>query len=518
MPTTMRTTILSFLLCLFWLSTIAQAPQAFSYQTVVRDLSGKALVNKTVTFRISILQGSATGTTLYSELHTKTTTDFGLADMEIGKGTVLSGSFSGINWGSGNYFMKVEIDPAGGTAYQEIGTSQLLSVPYALYAKTAGNITGTTVETDPTWVGDANSNAEIGRIGSVGIGTTEPANSAILDVSSTSKGSLLPRMTYKERKGIQNPAEGLIVFCTDCSADGSGVLSIFQGGNWKTISMDCARPNKPIGGKHIPLLKEIVWNWNSVPIADGYKWNTFNDYSSALDLGSNVTYTETGKECGENYARYVWAYNACGKSDSLILIQSTDFCYIPGNGVTDITGFTYKTIIIGVQEWMAWDLITYKYNNGDTIPNITDVNAWHNSTKGAFTSKPMKYYNWFAVNDIRGICPAGWHVPTDSDWAILINYLGGEMVAGKKMRSTDSFPPECRGTNTSGFDGYLYGWVNDYLELQSKGEYGFWFSSTEVNQPELAHKASVSCHDDSAYSALLTTKKFGHTVRCIKNQ
>jgi trimeric autotransporter adhesin len=131
----MKTTFLSFLLVLFWINLFSQTPQAFKYQSVVRNLSGQVLTNKAVTFRISILQGSATGTVMYSELHSKTTNDFGLADMEIGKGTPVSGSFGSINWGTATFFMKVEIDPAGGTNYQAMGTSQLVSVPYALFAK-----------------------------------------------------------------------------------------------------------------------------------------------------------------------------------------------------------------------------------------------------------------------------------------------------------------------------------------------------------------------------------------------
>ncbi len=98
------------------------------------------LANKSVSFRIGILGGSTTGSAVYTETHTgKTTNAFGLVDLEIGKGTPVTGTFAGISWGTNNYFLKVEMDPNGGSAYQSMGTSQLLSVPYALYARDVEN-------------------------------------------------------------------------------------------------------------------------------------------------------------------------------------------------------------------------------------------------------------------------------------------------------------------------------------------------------------------------------------------
>lgn len=113
----------------------AQAPDKMSYQAVVRDSKGKLIANKPVGIRIEILQGSATGSSVYTETHMLTSNTNGLVSMEVGGGTVVSGSFSGIDWSAGPYFIKTEADPDGGTNYTIIGVSQLLSVPYALYAK-----------------------------------------------------------------------------------------------------------------------------------------------------------------------------------------------------------------------------------------------------------------------------------------------------------------------------------------------------------------------------------------------
>ncbi len=117
------------------LTTLAQPPESFRYQAVARDNAGNPLTNKTMAFRISILKGIATAGAVYIEDHQKTTNGFGLVDLEIGKGSVRAGTFSAIEWGKDAFFVKVEMDPQGGVAFQHLGTSQLLSVPYALNAK-----------------------------------------------------------------------------------------------------------------------------------------------------------------------------------------------------------------------------------------------------------------------------------------------------------------------------------------------------------------------------------------------
>jgi hypothetical protein len=119
----------------------AQAPQKMSYQAVIRNASNVLVTNTTVGMQISILQGSAVGTPVYVETQTPTTNANGLASVQIGGGTVVSGSFATINWATGGpYFIKTETDPLGGIAYTITGTSQMLSTPYALYAEKAGSV------------------------------------------------------------------------------------------------------------------------------------------------------------------------------------------------------------------------------------------------------------------------------------------------------------------------------------------------------------------------------------------
>ncbi len=134
----MKTKLLLCGMLLCGATLFAQAPQKFSYQAVVRNTSGTLVVSSAVGIRISLLQGSASGTAVYVETQTVNTNANGLLSMKIGEGTVVSGDMATIDWGNGPYFLKSETDPTGGTNYTIIGTTEMMSVPYALYAETSG--------------------------------------------------------------------------------------------------------------------------------------------------------------------------------------------------------------------------------------------------------------------------------------------------------------------------------------------------------------------------------------------
>jgi len=152
-------------------SVFAQSPNKMSYQAVIRNSSNALVTSSAVGMRISILQTSPSGTAVYVETQTPTTNANGLVSIEIGGGTVVAGNFANINWANGPYFVKTETDPAGGTSYSITGTSQLLSVPYALHAKT--------VEIDNVQDGDTtywkvNGNNLYYNQGFIGIGSSSP--------------------------------------------------------------------------------------------------------------------------------------------------------------------------------------------------------------------------------------------------------------------------------------------------------------------------------------------------------
>jgi len=133
------TTIIFSLLVLFSVSVFAQAPQGISYQAVVRDANGNIISNQNVSFQFSIIQGNINGNTVYVEQHQTITNQLGMVVLAVGNGTPITGNFANINWQNSPYFLKVEIDVTGGNNYVEMGTTQLLSVPYALFAEKAAN-------------------------------------------------------------------------------------------------------------------------------------------------------------------------------------------------------------------------------------------------------------------------------------------------------------------------------------------------------------------------------------------
>jgi len=178
-------------------SLFAQAPESFKYQSVVRNAAGVIIANQTVSFRLSIHQTSTTGAIVYSETQTMSTNGYGLANMNMGSGTVVSGTFSTIDWSLGPYFLEIEFDPSGGSSYTVMGTSQLLSVPYALYAENSGSSTpgpqgptGATGATGPAGPGNTLDMAY--DEGGAGIGRTITVDAGEVDIiTATASGIAL---------------------------------------------------------------------------------------------------------------------------------------------------------------------------------------------------------------------------------------------------------------------------------------------------------------------------------------
>lgn len=224
----------------------AQVPQKMSYQAVVRNASGNLVSNSTVGMRISILQGSATGSVVYSETQNPVTNSNGLASFELGMGTVLSGTFSTIDWGnSGPFFVKTETDPAGGSNYSIVGTSEFLSVPYALYSLNPGP------------AGPAGPPGPAGPTGSVGA-TGPQGPSGVVSTGMTSGAMIAPTGTLAFISPtisvvITSSTEKVIWWVSGAlgsSLVGGGTnLSIYPG---YILSTSTAAPN-PLGGAILGL-------------------------------------------------------------------------------------------------------------------------------------------------------------------------------------------------------------------------------------------------------------------------
>ncbi len=146
----MKKIFTTLIVILFMTGVFAQVPEKMSYQAVVRNTNNNLVTNQLVNMQISILKFAADGVPVYVETQTPMTNANGLLSIEIGTGTVVDGDFAAIDWSTGTYFIKTEIDPTGGINYSITGVSQLMSVPYALHAKTADSFTGELQETDPS--------------------------------------------------------------------------------------------------------------------------------------------------------------------------------------------------------------------------------------------------------------------------------------------------------------------------------------------------------------------------------
>ena len=203
--------------------TFAQVPEKMSYQAVVRNGSGQLLQNQNVGVRVSIIQDSEAGPVVYSESLTGTTNANGLVSLAIGTGAVLTGTFNTINWSTGNYYLKTETDPAGGTNYTISGTSQLLSVPFAMYSKSSGSGGGSfsipfaAVENNPGTLFSITNDGDGASLEGVNNTTTSSINAVRGIVNSTSPGGFSTGV-----RGLNNGTGGL----------GIGVWGSQAGSGW----------------------------------------------------------------------------------------------------------------------------------------------------------------------------------------------------------------------------------------------------------------------------------------------
>ena len=389
----------------------------------------------------------------------------------------------------------------------------------------------------------------------IGINSTgAPANSkALLDIDvrgmNQKAGLLLPRMNTADRNNIPTPIpESLLIYNTDTHCFEAYYNGIWVA--WGCLS-DCKVLESPKESTSLSYYTEIVWNWDTVSGATGYKWNTVDDYSTSISVfpSSNTTFNQSGLTCNTTYKLYLWAYNSCGNSSTSILIRNTSICPSSCYGITkviDIDGNTYDTVSISTQCWMKEDLKTSRYKDGTAIPNVTDNTTWANLSSGAYcnynndSNNANTYgflYNWFAVNDSRKLCPLGWHVPSHDEWTTLERALcsSGSCVTdfpydiitlgfrgtdeGGKLKETGItlwFSPNTGATNSSGFTALPNG--SRYLSaglFVSLGTNGNWWSSTEYNGSQAWFRTLL--YNTSNIYRFTYVKGYGFSVRCLKD-
>ncbi len=379
----------------------AQAPHGIPYQAVMRNADGSVMASSAVNLIFMIHDGEATGAIVYQESHALTSNAQGLVSCVVGSGVVSQGNFANINWGGGAKFLQVMM--GSGAAQVDLGTQQLLSVPYALYSETT-------------------------------------------NVSVSATGDTLT-----------------------------------TGGNRVIVpGISAANPQGP-------------------PSNGG--------------LGAQVL---TGNStCANQYI----SVTGCGGQASLTY-----------------DGLTYDLVEIGGQCWFADNLATDQYRNGDLIPTGLDNTTWQNTTAGAYAiynndaANDVTYgklYNWYTTVDSRGLCPTGWHVPTDCEWMYLEGSLGmtvqqqelanswrGTTEGGALKATTNWTSPNTGATNSSGFTALPGGYRNYVGTYVWIGDEGSWWSSTEYALYAWYRKlyyygSNVLRHNDD--------KHYGFSVRCVRD-
>jgi len=183
---------------------------------------------------------------------------------------------------------------------------------------------------------------------------------------------------------------------------------------------------------------------------------------------------------------------------------------------------TLEEVTIGNQVWTSKNLDVSTYRNGDDIPLVEDTEKWINLTTGAWcyyenkTGKGSTYgklYNWYAVNDPRGLAPIGYHIPTDAEWSILTTYLGTDAAA--KMKSTTGWDDDGNGNNTSGFAGLPGGFRFSNGNFSTIGALGCWWSSSEDNSSYAWYRTLNSSYGNVSRSYSL--ERNGFSVRCLRD-
>jgi uncharacterized protein (TIGR02145 family) len=267
-----------------------------------------------------------------------------------------------------------------------------------------------------------------GRAQGISIGTATPNPSAKMELSSSSQGFLLPRMTLAQRNAIPNPATGLVIWCTDCDE-----MQVYNGSVWKNMS---------------------------------------------------------------------------GTAASEASLPGIKICY---------------------HTWMYQNLAVRTYRNGDPIPVVTDSAQWASLTTGAMCwynndsaangATHGALYNWYAINDPRGLAPAGWRIATLSDWTVMTACLGGEAVSGGKLKAISPLwqaNPNAGNSNSSGFSGLPGGFRDGYTSIfSSNGSVaGAWWTATEYGLGKATLQYLV--YDGKMILTSVAAKNFGFSVRCVK--
>ena len=492
-----HTTLVSLLLFLCATTLFAQVPEKFSYQAVVRNASNSLIANASVGFRVSILQGSSSSSAVYVETHTATTNANGLVTLSIGGGNVQQGTFADIEWASGPFFLKTETDPNGGSNYSISTTQQLLSVPYALYSKEAGN----------GFSGDYNDLVNVPQIPQI------PA-----DVSAFNNDA-----GYITSQDIPE----IPIVPTNVSAFTNDMGYIVE--ETQALS-DVTAIGNSAGNRQLKDVSDPTESYDAVNL------RTLTLQMDSLQYNFQQQIQQMQQQMSQMQQQI----------DTLqIIVDSLDINNdTPGNTlvidekscpdaqtVTDHEGNVYATVQIGNQCWMRDNLRTTTSPSTGTnfVISVGTVSSSYTGKQACWcdnnpaTYAPMNFgllYNWNAAVDTfntiygetsvntnsnyavsvtftghrRGVCPEGWHLPSDAEWTALTNYVssqseytcgGNASYIAKALASTEvwnTFADNCTvgnnldANNATGFSAIPTGLEVDVFYAVGKRAY-FWSST-----------------------------------------
>jgi len=493
----------------------AQAPQKINFQSILRNSASEIVTNKAVNLRISLLAGSANGSNVFTETHAKTTDASGLISIQIGMGILVFGVFNSINWGNQAHFIKLEADFSGGSNYVVLGTQELMSVPYALYAS----------KTDTSALNLTSRLAtKLNAMDTVSLSNRINANATANSGSSdTSFLNLTIRFTTKlnitDTASLSNRID-LKLTKTDTASLSNRI--------------DAKAPiNNPIFTGTVTGVTKTMVDLGNVDNTSDLNKPVSTATQTALDLKLNRSDFPSGTNTGNilYWNGTGWVNLAPGQNgQALILVNGIPSWSTLSTTVTvtDIDGNNYGTVQIGNQVWMSENLKTTRYRNGGQIPNVTtDNTAWGNLTTGAWSY----YNNDVSNNAIYGklyiwyttlgdtLCPTGWGVPTDAEWTTLTTYLGGESVAGGKMKTIGNAywnDPNTGAINSSGFSVLPGGSRNyDGIFYDVRNDAVFW-SATE-SASSTAWFRYLNINDGSVDRIGNYGKSLGASVRCLRD-
>jgi uncharacterized protein (TIGR02145 family) len=434
-------------------SVFAQSPEKMSYQAVVRDASDNLVTNQAVGMQISILLGSASGTPVYTETQSPQTNTNGLVSLEIGAGTSAD-DFSTIDWSADTYFIKTETDPAGGTSYTIIGTSQLMSVPYALHSKTAETVTGGITETDPVYLASEAANITASDISN--LGNLSNTNTGDQDLSSLASKTALGDSTALVRSEIPIAISDLAM-----NANSQNITNLAE-----PINAQDAATKAYVDA----LLERVEVLEESYLVNNGFTDERDSNHYNVVKIGEQIWMAENLKYLPSVAGRNTVSINA-------------PFYYVNGYNGTNINDAK----------------ATYNYQTYGALYN------WKAAMNSAL-------YSSSNPSGVQGVCPSGWHLPSRREWEELTDFLGGESVAAAKLIDTTSLDwinstEDC--TNETGFTALPAGSLDGYREtFNIIGYSSCWWSTTQYYwyiSPSTFHEQDYDGRDS------------GMSVRCVKD-